>query len=159
MIHQAKVAGVRAPYVYDVDVPASTLVMEYVEGKRLKDLMATLDGEGVRRLFMEFGRDAAMLHAAGIVHGDLTTANAVVRGGALVLLDFGLAFRTTRVEDQAVDLRLIKETLVGAHPAASKPALQGLLAGYSGTVGGTKFRAVHRQLRGIERRGRYARVT
>ena len=158
MIHHAKRAGVPAPYLYDVDVTASTLVMEYVEGERLRDRVGSM-GEGeARGAFREFGADTAILHSAGIVHGDLTTANVVVRDGSLVFLDFGLSFRTARLEDRAVDLRLIKETLVGAHPAISRLALEELFKGYAGVVGAAKFQAVHRQLRSIERRGRYARV-
>ncbi|MDG7010519.1 MAG: Kae1-associated serine/threonine protein kinase [Nitrososphaerota archaeon] len=159
MIRQAKQAGVPSPYIYDVDVPRSTLVMEYVEGERLKDEAASMGEDEARQVFREFGTDVARLHSAGIVHGDLTTANVVRRKGALVFIDFGLSFRTTRLEDQAVDLRLIKETLVGAHPAVSKLALEALLKGYSEVAGATRSRAVQRQLRGIERRGRYARVT
>ena len=159
MIHLAKGAGVPAPYLFEVNLPGSTLVMEYVEGSRLRDVVGAMaDGEA-RKAFREFGRDAASLHSAGMVHGDLTTANVVVRRGELVFIDFGLSFRTTRLEDQAVDLRLIKETLVGAHPSLSKLALEELFRGYSEVVGPAKSRAAQRQLRSIERRGRYARVT
>jgi TP53 regulating kinase-like protein len=158
MIHQAKVAGVPSPYLYSVDVRGSTLIMEYVEGERLRDRVGSMGEEELRLAFREFGRDAARLHSAGMVHGDLTTANVVTRGRGLVFIDFGLSFRTARLEDQAVDLRLIKETLVGAHPGISRAALDELFRGYAEVAGGAKFRAVHRQLRSIERRGRYARV-
>jgi TP53 regulating kinase and related kinases len=159
MMHLAKRAGVPAPFLYYVDVPRSTLVMEYVQGERLRDIMGSMEDAEARRIFQEFGEDAASLHRAGFVHGDLTTANVVVRDERLVFVDFGLAFRTTRLEDQAVDIRLIKETLVGAHPEASRLALEELFRGYSKVSGAAKFRAVHRQLGSIERRGRYARVT
>ena len=158
MLHQAKGAGVRAPYVYDVDVPGSTLVMEFVEGTRVKDLLHGAGKGDVGPVFYEFGRNTALLHAAGIMHGDLTTANVVQRGGQLVFLDFGLSVRTERVEDQAVDLRLIKETLVGAHASISQEALESLTGGYASVLGDARTRAVFKQLRGIERRGRYARV-
>lgn len=159
LIHQAKEAGVGAPYLFDVDIPGSTLVMEFVEGVRLKDLLTAGSRGQVEALFEEFGRDTARLHAAGIMHGDLTTANVVQRGGRLVFLDFGLSTRTERVEDHAVDLRLIKETLVGAHSGISAEALDALGKGYAAVLGRARARAVFRQLRGIERRGRYARVT
>lgn len=159
MIHLAKGAGVPSPHLYGVDLSRSTLIMEYVQGERLRDRVGSLSGDEARRIFQEFGEDAAMLHSAGIVHGDLTTANVVIRDGKLVFIDFGLAFRTERLEDKAVDLRLIKETLTGAHPGASRLALEELFRGYSKVSGAARFRAVHRQLRNIERRGRYARVT
>ncbi len=159
MIHLAKKAGVPSPFLYDVDVPRSTLAMEYVRGDRVKDLVGLLNRKELHDLFFEFGQDAAKLHSAGIMHGDLTTANVVRREGTLVFIDFGLSVRTTRLEDQAVDLRLIKETLVGAHPEIAQSALEALDLGYAAVVGRAKARAAQRQLLSIERRGRYARVT
>ena len=159
MLHQAKKAGVDSPFIYDVDLPAATLVMEYVIGERLRDMLGSMGGEETKRVFFEFGTKTARLHSAGMAHGDLTTANVVKRDGSLVFLDFGLSFRTDRLEDQAVDLRLIKETLVGAHPKISQLALQALFRGYSAFAGQARFKAVHKQLQGIERRGRYARIT
>ena len=158
MVHQAKRAGVPAPYLYSVDVGSSTLVMEYVRGTRLKDLVESgkVDLDGV---FCEFGRNVGKLHRAGIMHGDLTTANVVSRGGDLVFLDIGLSIRTERVEAHAVDLRLIKETLAGGHPSAATAAMESLSRGYAEVLGPARSRSVFRQLRGIERRGRYARVT
>jgi TP53 regulating kinase-like protein len=159
MIHLAKGAGVSSPFLYDVDVASSTLVMEFVRGDRVKDLVPSLSESQLESVFFEFGQDVARLHRSGIMHGDLTTANVVRRNGRLVFIDFGLSVRTMRLEDHAVDLRLIKETLVGAHPDASAGALQALSSGYASVVGQARSRAALRQLQNIERRGRYARVT
>jgi TP53 regulating kinase-like protein len=159
MVHLAKSAGVPSPFLYNVDVPASTIVMEFVEGDRVKDLVSSLSPGELDRIFFEFGQAAARLHRSGIMHGDLTTANVVRRDGKLVFLDFGLSVRTTRLEDHAVDLRLIKETLVGAHSEASAGALEALNRGYASVVGQVRSKAVFKQLQNIERRGRYARVT
>jgi len=158
MVHAAKAAGVASPFLFDVDVPGATLVMEYIDGQRVKDLVGSAPGAAVRAVFGEFGRSVARLHIAGIMHGDLTTANVVMRGGELVFIDFGLSLRTTRLEDHAVDLRLIKETLVGAHSQIAPRALDALFRGYAKEVGPARSRAVLRQLQNIERRGRYARV-
>ncbi len=158
MIHYSKRAGVEAPFLYDIDLPTATLVMEFVEGERVKDIVGSSSRGDLEAIFEEFGRDVARLHSAGIMHGDLTTANVVRRNGRLVFLDFGLSIRTTRVEDHAVDLRLIKETLVGAHSVISSGALEALFRGYAKGVGSVRARTVLRQLQSIERRGRYARV-
>ncbi len=158
MIRSAKDAGVPSPFLYCVDVPTSTLVMEFVRGERVKDLVERLSQEKMADTFFEFGQGAARLHAAGMMHGDLTTANLVRRDGTLVFIDFGLSIRTTRLEDHAVDLRLIKETLFGAHAEAAEPALEALLRGYTSVAGPGRSRAVQKQLHSIERRGRYARI-
>ena len=159
MIHLAKNAGVASPSLYYVDIQSSTLVMQFVRGDRVKDLVASLSGGQLDGTFFEFGQDVARLHRFGIMHGDLTTANVVRSDGRLVFIDFGLSLRTTRLEDHAVDLRLIKETLVGAHPEVSARALDALNGGYASVVGPARSRAVLKQLQNIERRGRYARVT
>jgi TP53 regulating kinase-like protein len=159
MIHQAKRAGIASPFLFDVDVAGAILVMEYVSGRRLKEFIGSAPKDDAIDVFHGLGGDAARLHAAGIMHGDLTTANVVMRSGKLVFIDFGLSVRTTRLEDHAVDLRLIKETLVGAHPEVAAFAMDAFCRGYSKVVGEARTRAVLRQLRSIERRGRYARVT
>ncbi len=158
MIHRAKRAGVESPYLYFVDLPSATLVMEFIQGERLKDLLPKVRGNEAGAIFSDFGRSVARLHAAGIMHGDLTTANVVRRNGRLVFIDFGLAVYSTRVEDHGVDLRLIKETLVGAHSEVATSAFEALEAGYAQVAGQKRARSVFRQLRNIERRGRYARV-
>jgi TP53 regulating kinase-like protein len=108
-----------------------------------------------------------MLHKAGIMHGDLTTSNVIVRGDRdareqtrprLSLIDFGLAVNSVRVEDYAIDLRLIKETLVGAHSHIHGKAFGAFLRGYGVTLGEAKAALVTKQLAEIEKRGRYTRV-
>jgi TP53 regulating kinase-like protein len=158
MIHRAKQAGVPSPYLYLVDLPSSTIVMEFVKGERMKDFIASIPREESVSLFREFGGSVAKLHSCGIMHGDLTTSNVIVGRKGLVMIDFGLSVSSTRLEDQAVDLRLIKETLTGAHPALAKDALEALFQGYAGVLGERRLRAAMRQLRNIEQRGRYARV-
>jgi len=158
MIRSAKRAGVSSPFLYFVDPGRATLVMEFIEGKRMKDLVGSLPPKEISSLFGQMGAEVARLHAAGIMHGDLTTANIVRRDGDLVFLDFGLSMHSQRVEDHAVDLRLIKETIVGAHSEVASPALASLFEGYGSVAGERRARTVLKQLRAIERRGRYARV-
>jgi len=154
----ARGAGVETPRVLLVDLARATLILEFVPGIRLKDLLLRTGGSEAASLFHRLGADIAKLHSAGIVHGDLTTANIIVSEKGLVFLDFGLSQRSTRVEDFAVDLRLIKETLVGAHPMVAEAAFAGLRSGYGELVGKARSRRVFTQLSNVERRGRYARV-
>jgi TP53 regulating kinase-like protein len=158
MIHHAKESGVRTPSLYHVDPPSATLVMELVVGDRLKELIEGISPRGLREVFFRFGKEVAKLHSSGIMHGDLTTANVVRTRKGLVFIDFGLSIRSSRLEDHAVDLRLIKETVVGAHSKISSAALDAFRLGYANVVGEAKARQVLKQLQSIERRGRYARV-
>ena len=71
-------------------------------------------------LARKVGRAVAKLHDGGVVHGDLTTSNMIVReDGELVLIDFGLAYTTALAEDKAVDLYVLERAISSAHSARS----------------------------------------
>jgi hypothetical protein len=104
--HEARaVAGLRHPGVvaiYDVDEPARTLVMEYVAGGTVRDrLRAQLSAEATPRgleptevsaLAQRLLGTLAFVHDHGVVHGDLTPRNVLLRAaGDPVLVDFGIA--------------------------------------------------------------------
>ena len=102
--------------------------------KQQKVLQSRADSaEEKRRVSRELGKAVAKLHSGGMVHGDLTTSNAVRRDVArrpVALIDFGLAFGTTSVEDFAVDLYVLERAFVSTHPG-SEPLFAELLASYS----------------------------
>jgi TP53 regulating kinase-like protein len=156
MMYEAKRAGVRAPYLYYVSPAEALIVMEYIRGERLKALLDTADDS--LSMAESFGTAVGRLHLAGIMHGDLTTSNVIIGDGGLVVIDFGLSVFSQRVEDHAVDLRLIKETLTGAHSKISVRAFSAFLKGYGQVVGAPRVAVVRRKLTEIERRGRYTRV-
>ncbi len=158
MIHEAKSSGVRTPYLYFVDIKRALIVMEWVRGTRLKEAVSSLSPRVLGNVFRELGRRVAKLHRAEIMHGDLTTSNVLLNDDELTLIDFGLALHSGRLEDHAVDLRLVKETLTGAHSDLASRCFDALLEGYGGEVGEERLHAVRRQVASIERRGRYARV-
>jgi TP53 regulating kinase-like protein len=89
--------------------------MEFFEGERVKDVLNNLPAGEQRKVASLIGETAGMLHAAGVVHGDLTTSNMILSGGKLFLVDFGLAKVSGKTEDQAVDLFLLYEALKSAH--------------------------------------------
>jgi TP53 regulating kinase-like protein len=68
-------------------------------------------------LAVKIGRAVARLHDGGLVHGDLTTSNMILRDadGVLVLIDFGLAANATLAEDKAVDLYVLERAITSAH--------------------------------------------
>ena len=151
MLHMVKSLGVPAPLVYFVDPKAYSITMQHVSGSTLHSLS---DPEILSRC-AEVGRIAGLLHAAGIMHGDLTTSNFVL-ADRLYLIDMGLSRRTIKAEDWAVDMRLIKEILGSAHAGILDDAWRMLVGGYSETMG--EYRRVLQLVSVIEGRGRYARV-
>ena len=149
-ISAAKAAGVMTPFVYFVDPIGAEIIMEFVQGDNVRDAI-TPD------LCHEMGRYAALLHASNIIHGDLTTSN-FIADKKLVLLDFGLSYYSERTEDRATDIRLIKEVFTSAHIAVKK-ALPRFVEGYASVAGKKRTDKILENVKEIEQRGRYARVT
>ncbi len=76
----------------------------------------------------------------------------------IYVIDFGLSQKTIKPEDQAVDLRLIKEILNSAHATIAYSAWKNFLAGYKSVVGTSKYLKIINLVSEIESRGRYATV-
>lgn len=158
LIAKAREAGVPTPIVYFVDSKNAEIVMEYLEGKRLKEIFLDGDSKLRKSLTVEAGRMIAKLHSVGIVHGDLTTSNFVFHNGLLYLIDFGLASQSIKTEDMGVDLKLIKEVLNSAHHGSFQTLYRAIISGYEEVAGKTKTKKVLEIVAEIEKRGRYARV-
>jgi len=71
------------------------LVMEYVEGRTLADLLSggrPLDAEQARALVAQAADGLAAAHAIGLVHRDVKPGNLMIRpDGAVKITDFGIA--------------------------------------------------------------------
>lgn len=151
LLCEARAAGVDVPALFDVDLDEATLRLERVGGASLRQLLGgSVDGAAWAR---RFGEALGGLHQAGLVHGDPTTSNAHADGARLVLLDFGLAGRSTDVEDFGVDLHLVERTFEASHPA--RPELfAAFLDGYRGA--NPRASQVLRRMEDIKGRARYA---
>jgi len=153
MLANAKRAGVSTPLLYFVDRNNAEIVMQYIKGKLARDLI-----ERDLSICKDMGVYAAKLHVSNIVHGDLTTSNFIVNGCKPTLFDFGLAFHSGKIEDKAVDIRLIKEIMSSAHASVFKEAFDNFIGGYESVTGKVFASKILAKVREIERRGRYARV-
>ena len=109
----------------DPDRPA--LVMDFVEGRPLADRIADgpLPVEEAVAIAATIADALAVAHAHGIVHRDIKPANILVEdGGALHLIDFGIASLATSTPDGLTDARSMVGTLRYAAPErlAGEPA-------------------------------------
>jgi Kae1-associated kinase Bud32 len=100
------------------------------------------------------GEMLARLHKIGVIHGDLTTANILVKENEIFFIDFGLSHFSRKDEDRATDLFLFKNALKSRHPKEFADAYPSFLSSYEEAMG-KEFKGVGAHLKDIERRGRY----
>lgn len=156
IIHKAKVLGVTCPMIYQVDRESTSLYIEYVRGSILRMVLESLASEQRDRTFRSIGMMIAKLHEGGIVHGDLTTSNLVLKpSGNVCLIDFGLSEHSLEIEKHGVDIHLLKHMLISTHYRLADSCFSSFIEGYSVVRGEDCVRAVLAKLQEIEKRGRY----
>lgn len=166
------------------------LLMEWIEGRSVRQLLQERDRldrsgpppadsaneEAVRKLLRRIGRAVADMHSiGGVVHGDLTSSNIMVRSnagtnqangtaekdpglileGQIVLIDFGLATQSVQDEDRAVDLYVLERAFGSTHPKQEEMFAAEVLEsqeGYMGSFKGSKV--VLKRLEEVRLRGR-----
>ena len=152
LIQDARRCGVPTPIIYDIDLEEAEIVMEEIRGERVKDVLALEDPTSIEAICREIGRLTAMLHRNGIVHGDLTTSNMMIRDGSIWLIDLSLGGRNAEIEEMGVDLHLIKEAFQSAHSEIFD-SFQIVLDSYR--MHFDKADEVLKRVEDIEGRGRY----
>jgi len=154
IISDVKSFGIHTPLIYYMDTKNCKILMQHITGTLVSDLSELKLIKSCR----EIGRIVGVMHKNGIMHGDLTTSNFIVSYKKMFVLDFGLANKTKKPEDHAVDLRLFKEILSSAHVKIMNKSWSNFLKGYKNVVGSTRFSKITNLVTVIESRGRYANV-
>lgn len=166
-------------------------MMEWIEGSSVRDVlhdrlgrrsMDDADGnDALVELMSRIGKAVGKMHEAGVIHGDLTTSNLMLRPlssslssgpddsisptqdstdsttkeapltGDVVLIDFGLAVQSVQDEDRAVDLYVLERAFGSTHPKA-EGLFKEVLNAYEGSFRGAKV--VLRRLEDVRLRGR-----
>ncbi|XP_019179106.1 PREDICTED: EKC/KEOPS complex subunit bud32 [Ipomoea nil] len=133
---KARRLGVATPVLYAVDPILHSLTFEYVEGPLVKDILlgfgsSGIDEERIADIAFQIGNAIGKIHDGGLVHGDLTTSNMIMRSATnqLVLIDFGLSFTSTLPEDKAVDLYVLERALLSMHSSCGN-VMDRILAAY-----------------------------
>ena len=156
LIHRAKEAGVPTPTIYMIDLTESNIIMEYIEGKQIKQILNTMPMNEKQRLCRHIGTLIGQLHTHGIVHGDLTTSNMILTPfNKIFLVDFGLGEYSEELEIRGVDLHLMKRALQSTHHKSAKQCFEAIMNGYAKTVGKETAAKVLGKIHEIEHRGRY----
>ena len=156
MMHRAKECGVPTPTIFMVDLTDKSIIMEYIQGVRLKDILDGLPEDEKRRILTEVGRLIGLMHRKNVIHGDLTTSNIIVtKDGRIYFIDFGLSEFSDEIEKRGVDLHLMKRALQSTHHAYFEEYFREVLNGYSEVVGKEETEKIISKIREIEKRGRY----
>ena len=115
-------AGISTPVVYFVDYTTHKIYMENVENAVLiKDVInSKLEqnaDEDLDLLAQKLGALLVKMHSIDVIHGDLTTSNMLLRAEEdIVVIDFGLSYISSLVEDKGVDLYVLERALLSSHP-------------------------------------------
>ncbi len=150
ILSQVKLLGIKAPFVYFLDISNFEIIMEYIQGKTIKDVFSP-------KLCTNVGKIIGTLHSNNIIHGDITTSNFIVsHDGVISLIDFGLSFISERYEDKAADIRLFKEVLNSINIEDFVESFENFCNGYNQTYT-TVSSIIFKTVNDIEKRGRYSR--
>ncbi|KAL7820337.1 kinase-like protein [Trichoderma aethiopicum] len=133
--------GLRVPDVYAIDEAAGWLMLEWVQGtpvrvninERLGSRTEGIeDDEELKDLMRRIGAAVGKMHSIGVIHGDLTTSNMMLKPpaqqqaddgatgleGEIVIIDLGLASGGVHDEERAVDLYVLERAFGSTHPRA-----------------------------------------
>jgi TP53 regulating kinase-like protein len=156
LMHGAKQAGVPTPVIYQVNVKEATIIMEFIEGMQVKESLNSQSEKERESICLRIGKSIGKLHRSGIVHGDLTTSNMILKSEEkIVFVDFGLGEKTNELEARAVDLHLMKRALQSTHFRFAEECFSAVMEGYASVMEAQTAREVFEKIKEIERRGRY----
>ncbi len=150
LMREARRAGILVPQITAED--KYKIEMEFIDGNKAMD---ELDWGNMIKICRLIGESIGKMHSFNIIHGDLTTSNMIVKEGKLYFIDFGLGFQSSRIEDKAVDLRLLKQALQSTHHEIAEKAWKIILKAYQNNCSDAS--EVIRTLDKIQKRGRYSK--
>lgn len=153
MVHEARCLvrcareGIDVPQVYFVDEHHMSLHLEFIEGWTVKDYLLQHSAESEwNEVADAIGATLAKMHDVGIVHGDLTTSNMMIRRHQrksdsndhspakplkVTLIDFGLSAQSvTNPEDKAVDLYVLERAMASTHPGSDVRLVPRIMEAY-----------------------------
>ena len=115
LIAEARKQGVSVPIIYDVDLKNGVITMEYIRGKRIKDIFNKLNNKERIEICKKIGESIARLHNNDIIHGDITTSNMILTNNRIHFIDFGLGEINNEIEIKGVDLHVLMEAIESTH--------------------------------------------
>lgn len=143
-LQESNIAG---PKLKSLDDKKMTITMDFLNGPKVRDILTG----NAQVLSAEIGRKIGLLHSQGIIHSDLTTSNMIFEN-EVKIIDFGLSFFSSKIEDKAVDLHLFKQALESKHHEISDDCFKFAIEGYKETCDNAN--EVIKRLEIVQKRGR-----
>lgn len=154
----------------------NVIEMPYIKGKRLSDFLGKFPTEKQKEICERIGENISKLHNENIIHGDLTPSNMILveentnkevdninnegkgvkrddNNFQVFFIDFGLGFISSKIEDKAVDLHLLREAFEAGFAENWEILFNSVKKGYSKDYKDHKL--VLERFRSVEKRGRY----
>jgi TP53 regulating kinase-like protein len=180
MLEKCKKSGIDTAQVLRVESGTypnpAVLYLEYIEGKTVRDYLEdeilpelakdvsddSMYPNILHNVAVAIGSTIAQFHNAGMIHGDLTTSNLMLRNDVLsdmetvsiTLLDFGLAKNSPSSEERAVDLYVLERALESTHPTLPESFWSDLEKAYSNRINHSKQQDTLSRLEQVRQRGR-----
>ncbi len=134
------ISGVNCPELRFCDADDFSVFFTFIGGRLARSLKLERD------FFKKAGKQLALMHESGVVHGDFTTSNLIVSKGNVYVIDFGLSDFSSVLEEQATDLLLFKKSVDAGDFKAFAGAYSKIKKNASSVV---------KKMNEIEKRGRY----
>ena len=142
------------PKIIKSDEKSKKITMEFIDGKKISDNLNNFSEKKQLEIFRQIGENISKLHDSNIIHGDLTTSNMILneKENKVYFIDFGLGFRSHKIEDKAVDIHLLKQALEAKHFKNWEKLFEEVIKSYSTTK---DCKQVFERFKKVEKRGRY----
>ncbi len=155
VVSQLKMLGLNVPALFFIDLSNYMLVMEYINGSKLSDIIQSLSEDYVEELASKLGIQAAIMHKNKIYHGDFTLANIIISKGEPYIIDFGLSGYSTDIEEYAIDIHLLMRSIEALAPEKAEVFMTSFWRGYCNILGKEFCRSIKERVSEIRLRGRY----
>ena len=130
------------------------IIIPYIDGAKLSETLNSYNEKKQLEVMEKIGKEVGKLHEDGIIHGDLTTSNMILKDDKIYIIDFGLGSFNGKYEQKGVDVHLLKQALEAKHFLNWKKLFSWFKAGYKSIDKG-EAKKMFERLNEIEKRGRY----
>ncbi|MCR4327015.1 MAG: KEOPS complex kinase/ATPase Bud32 [Nanoarchaeota archaeon] len=130
------------------------IIIPHIDGDKLSETLSSYDEKKQKEVMKSVGKEVGKLHEVGIVHGDLTTSNMILKEEKVYIIDFGLGSFNGKCEQKGVDVHLLKQALEAKHFQNHEKLFSWFKEGYE-SINKEESKKVFLRVNEIEKRGRY----